>query len=143
MSFFSIETLFLIVNKLFYYPSYIFDHAAEILNILLFYCLKIFKIIFKSFRQLKIKKYKIYQRKITPNLTLYYPLPTSILSVSIRFMGAILLILIFFCASFFLLITIYQINFQILSLFLTIIVYLTISSFIYHILNSLSHFLKN
>lgn len=132
--------LFLIVNKLLYYPSYFFELSAEFLDALIFNCLNLIKNLLKKLKKKHVKKN---QRKITPNLTLYYPLPASILSVSIRFMGAILLVLIFFCATFFLLITVYQINFQILSLILTIIFYITISSFLYHIFNSLSHFLRN
>lgn len=132
--------LFLIINKLFYYPSYFFELSAEFLDALIFNCLNLIKNLLKKLKKKHVKKN---QRKITPNLTLYYPLPASILSVSIRFMGTILLVLIFFCATFFLLITVYQINFQILSLILTIIFYITISSFLYHILNSLSHFLRN
>jgi len=172
---FYVDIFFFIINKLFYYFTYIFQIVYEaVANILIYNFLKYFKkyfkkfkritpvilkklfkifktfqkfiqVIFEKFKQLNLKQVKIkkIKRKITPNLTLYYPLPTSILSVSIRFMGAILLILIFFCASFFLLVTVYQIDFQILSLFLTIILYITISSFGYHILNSLSHFLRN
>lgn len=37
-----------------------------------------------------------FKRNITPNLTLYYPLEMSILSVSIRFMGTILLVIFLF-----------------------------------------------
>jgi hypothetical protein len=140
--------LILILNKLIYYPATAFKLIAEFLNFFIYNCIKfifLIKNIYKKLKKNNLRKnnLKKNQKKITPNLTLYYPLPTSILSVSIRFMGAILLILIFFCMSYFYLITVYYINFQILSLILIIFSYLIVSSFGYHFLNSLSHFFLN
>ena len=81
-------------------------------------------------------------KEITPNLTLYYPLQSSILSVSIRFMGTLLLILFFFCINFFSILSIYNINLKIIIIFMLIIIYIIILTAIYHLLNSLSHFIK-
>lgn len=80
---------------------------------------------------------------ITPNLTLYYPLKSSILSVSIRFMGTILLLLVFFSFSVFILITIFDFNFELLCLVLTLLTYLIILSLFFHTINSIIHFFKS
>lgn len=135
--FFCINLPIILLSKFIYYP---FSLITDFLSFLIINFINFIKKVYKKTKKNNIKKN---QKKITPNLTLYYPLPTSILSVSIRFMGTILLILIFFCISFFLLLTIYQINFKILILVFTIILYIIISCFVYHNLESLSHFLKN
>lgn len=89
------------------------------------------------------KSFKAIAKKKTPNLTLYYPLQSSILSVSIRFMGTILLIVLLFCMSFFFLITIFNLDFKITIFLLNVLVYVVLSTFIFHSMNSLTHFLKN
>ena len=89
------------------------------------------------------KVLKLLQKKKTPNLTLYYPLQSSILSVSIRFMGTILLIVLLFCISFFFLITVFNIDYKIVILCLNVLFYVALATLFYHSINSLTHFLKN
>lgn len=89
------------------------------------------------------KSFKAIAKKKTPNLTLYYPLQSSILSVSIRFMGTILLIVLLFSMSFFFLITISNLDYKFVIFILNILFYVVLTTFFYHSLNSLTHFLKN
>jgi hypothetical protein len=89
------------------------------------------------------KSFKATAKKKTPNLTLYYPLQSSILSVSIRFMGTILLIILLFCMSFFFLIIIFDLDFKIVILLLNLLLYVVLATFCFHSINSLTHFLKN
>jgi|GEM_PF-4537447 len=89
------------------------------------------------------KSFKAIAKKKTPNLTLYYPLQSSILSVSIRFMGTILLIVLLFCISFFFLITVFNIDYKIVILCLNVLFYVALATLFYHSINSLTHFLKN
>jgi len=89
------------------------------------------------------KSFKAIAKKKTPNLTLYYPLQSSILSVSIRFMGTILLIILLFCMSFFFLITIFNIDYKIVILLFNALFYVILATAIFHSINSLTHFLKN
>ena len=80
--------------------------------------------------------------KITPNLTVYYPLPSSILSVSIRFMGTILLLLLYIFFNLFLFTFIFAINFKILSSVSFFIGTICLQSSIHHVLSSGTHFLR-
>jgi len=89
------------------------------------------------------KSFKAIAKKKTPNLTLYYPLQSSILSVSIRFMGTILLIILLFSMSFFFLITIFNFDYKLVILILNLLFYVVLTTFIFHSMNSLTHFLKN
>ena len=89
------------------------------------------------------KSFKAIAKKKTPNLTLYYPLQSSILSVSIRFMGTILLIILLFCMSFFFLITIFNIDYKIVIFLFNLLFYLVLATTLFHSINSLTHFLKN
>ena len=77
-----------------------------------------------------------------PDLVLYYPLESSILSVSIRFMGLILLILIIILLSVFIFSKIIFFNIKLLYFILLFIIYMIMIATYYHIQNSLSHFNK-
>jgi predicted membrane channel-forming protein YqfA (hemolysin III family) len=79
----------------------------------------------------------------TPNLTLYYPLEMSILSVSIRFMGSILLLVFTFCISFFLILNFLNISLEFVSFIFLLNLFLLISTSFYHTVNSLSHFIDD
>ena len=79
----------------------------------------------------------------TPNLTLYYPLKMSILSVSIRFMGTILLFVYSFCISFFLILNFLNIPLEFISLIFLLNLFVFFLTFFYHTVNSLSHFIDN
>lgn len=83
-----------------------------------------------------------FKRNITPNLTLYYPLEMSILSVSIRFMGTILLVIFLFCTSFFLILNFFNISVELVNLIFILNINLLISTAFYHVKNALSHFLN-
>merc|ERR1712110_1092207 len=89
------------------------------------------------------KTWEAIAKKKTPNLTLYYPLQSSILSVSTRFMGTILLIILLFSMSFFFLITIFNFDYKLVILILNLLFYVVLTTFIFHSMNSLTHFLKN
>lgn len=118
---------------------------SDFKNIFLFFKKYIPLIFLFIFNKLFVSKksFKAIAKKKTPNLTLYYPLQSSILSVSIRFMGTILLIVLLFCMSFFFLITIFNLDFKITIFLLNVLVYVVLSTFIFHSMNSLTHFLKN
>ena len=89
----------------------------------------------------KIASKKMYNYS-NPDLVLYYPLESSILSVSIRFMGLILLTLIIVLLSIFIFLEILFLNTKLLSFLMLFMIYLIIISTYYHISNSLSHFNK-
>lgn len=118
---------------------------SDFVNIFLFFKKYIPLTIFFIFNKLFVSKksFKAIAKKKTPNLTLYYPLQSSILSVSIRFMGTILLIVLLFSMSFFFLITVFNLDYKIIILFLNILFYVVLATFIFHSINSLTHFLKN
>ena len=101
----SLFVLFVIYLKKFYIFSkeVFFFVLQDFKNIFLFLKKYIPLISIFIFNKLYISKksFKAIAKKKTPNLTLYYPLQSSILSVSIRFMGTILLIVLLFCMSFF------------------------------------------
>lgn len=82
-------------------------------------------------------------RTPTPNLTLYYPLQTSILSVSIRFMGTLLLVFGFLSVSVFLILNLSNISFEFLNLIFFLNTLLLISTLIYHVINSLYHYISS
>jgi hypothetical protein len=79
----------------------------------------------------------------TPNLTLYYPLEMSILSVSIRFMGTILLLIFSFCISFFLIFKFIDLSLEVINLIFLLSLFLLVSSSFYHVLNSVFHIIPN
>ena len=80
-------------------------------------------------------------RVITPNLTLYFPLTSSIISVSIRFMGTFLMILLFTYCCICCVVGAIQVSFIIISFFCIPGITLTGGTTFYHIIKSIEHFL--
>ena len=94
----------LFLGKLYMYSKtilqIIFQLIKIIINVVVTYIPLILLFLFNKIFISK-KSFKAIAKRKTPNLTLYYPLQSSILSVAIRFMGTILLIILLFCMSFF------------------------------------------
>ena len=136
----------LFLGKLYMYSKtilqIIFQLIKIIINVVVTYIPLILLFLFNKIFISK-KSFKAIAKRKTPNLTLYYPLQSSILSVAIRFMGTILLIILLFCMSFFFLVTVFSIDFKLVILILTVLFYVALASLFYHSINSLTHFLKN
>lgn len=136
----------LFLGKLYMYSKtilqIIFQLIKIIINVVVTYVPLILLFLFNKIFISK-KSFKAIAKRKTPNLTLYYPLQSSILSVAIRFMGTILLIILLFSMSFFFLVTVFSINFKLVILILTVLFYVALASLFYHSINSLTHFLKN
>ena len=136
----------LFLGKLYMYSKtilqIIFQLIKIIINVVVTYVPLILLFLFNKIFISK-KSFKAIAKRKTPNLTLYYPLQSSILSVAIRFMGTILLIILLFCMSFFFLVTVFSIDFKLVILILTVLFYVALASLFYHSINSLTHFLKN
>jgi len=136
----------LFLGKLYMYSKtilqIIFQLIKIIINVVVTYIPLILLFLFNKIFISK-KSFKAIAKRKTPNLTLYYPLQSSILSVAIRFMGTILLIILLFSMSFFFLVTVFSINFKLVILILTVLFYVALASLFYHSINSLTHFLKN
>merc|ERR1711963_1166998 len=132
-------------KKLYFFKDVVFFVLSDFKAIFNFLKKNIPLIVLFIFNKLFISKksFKAIAKKKTPNLTLYYPLQSSILSVSIRFMGTILLIVLLFCISFFFLITVFNIDYKIVILCLNVLFYVALATLFYHSINSLTHFLKN
>jgi len=94
----------LFLGKLYMYSKtilqIIFQLIKIIINVVVTYIPLILLFLFNKIFISK-KSFKAIAKRKTPNLTLYYPLQSSILSVAIRFMGTILLIILLFSMSFF------------------------------------------
>ena len=136
----------LFLGKLYMYSKtilqIIFQLIKIIINVVVTYIPLILLFLFNKIFISK-KSFKAIAKRKTPNLTLYYPLQSSILSVAIRFMGTILLIILLFSMSFFFLVTVFSIDFKLVILILTVLFYVALASLFYHSINSLTHFLKN
>lgn len=131
-----------ILHRIFQLIKIIFQLIKIIINVVVTYLPLISLFLFNKIFISK-KSFKAIAKRKTPNLTLYYPLQSSILSVAIRFMGTILLIILLFCMSFFFLVTVFSIDFKLVILILTVLFYVALASLFYHSINSLTHFLKN
>ena len=83
-------------------------------------------------------KVKIY----SPNLTLYTPLHSALISVSIRFMGLILLLLFIFILNIFLLLYIYNISSAFMIFIFTFILGLIFLTFFIHVSFSMYHIIS-
>ena len=76
--------------------------------------------------------------QITPNLTLYYPLKTSILSVSLRFMGVLLTVFLLF----FLFDLMPTLPLVLKLNILIMVFYVSLTCFYFHVTKSLNHLMK-
>jgi len=137
-----LHRIFQLIKIIFQLIKIIFQLIKIIINVVVTYLPLISLFLFNKIFISK-KSFKAIAKRKTPNLTLYYPLQSSILSVAIRFMGTILLIILLFCMSFFFLVTVFSIDFKLVILILTVLFYVALASLFYHSINSLTHFLKN